>query len=372
MITLKDFEHLRTDKRIRFKDELVDGVDLTIIAYMIADTDMWAKPLSLETRGITFDTATGECLSRPFTKFFNLNENEWTQVNAFDFSHPTIVADKRDGSMLTPVLVNDKVFWKTKKSFFSDVAIHAATVAASVDGLNEWCKVMCKNNCTPIFEFTSPQNKVVIDYGEAPQFTLLAIRSNVTGDYTPLDSITSLPAGVNVIRTEVMHNSVDTFIKSIKDMSHIEGFVLTALHKETATPTMFKVKTQWYSDNHHVMTDLRERDVAVAVLNESIDDIKSLVATSGVAIDKIEAIEHRVVQQLSEIVQQTESLCELMHGIETRKEIAMLYKNNKFFSLAIRLLDDGEPDYKKFFTTHYLKVDYSLTVVYNPSFSKDA
>ena len=64
MIKLQDFNHFRTDPRVKLKTELVDGEEITIVAYMIADSKLWDQPNALETRGIAFNSD-GECISRP-------------------------------------------------------------------------------------------------------------------------------------------------------------------------------------------------------------------------------------------------------------------------------------------------------------------
>ena len=364
-LTLNDFAHLRANKMISFKEEVVDGVTVVIIAYQISTTEMWREPLALETRGITFEKETGKLISRPFEKFFNLGENDWTTLNNFIPNGYVDVRVKRDGSMLTPVLINNKIHWKTKKSFYSDVAILAAKHAETINGFNEWCELMCFYNLTPIFEFTSPDNRVVIDYGVEPKFTLLAIRDNVTGEYMNINSYTSPLNHINVIEKIDINTDIETFISTIKDMKGVEGFVITMQNRIYGNRVKFKVKTQWYSDNHRVMTDLRERDVAAAVLNESVDDMKALAAANGHDIHLLEAIEKRVTDTLQNIIEETTKLSNLINSCATRKDAAMLYKNDKYFSLAIRLCNGSVPDYKYFFEKNHLKQDFSLRVLYS-------
>lgn len=370
-LTLNDFAHFRVNKMISFKEEVVDGVTVVIIAYQISTTEMWKEPLALETRGITFEKETGKLISRPFEKFFNLGENDWTTLNNFIPNGYVDVRVKRDGSMLTPVLINNKIHWKTKKSFYSDVAILAAKHAETINGFNKWCELMCFYNLTPIFEFTSPDNRVVIDYGVEPKFTLLAIRDNETGEYMNINSYTSPLNHINVIEKIDINTDIETFISTIKDMKGVEGFVITMQNRIYGNRVKFKVKTQWYSDNHRVMTDLRERDVAAAVINESVDDMKALAAANGHDIHLLEAIEKRVTDTLQNIIEETTKLSNLINSCATRKDAAMLYKDDKYFSLAIRLCNGSVPDYKYFFEKNHLKQDFSLRVLYNPSFSKD-
>lgn len=67
---LSDFDGFKTNQMVKFKEEMVEGVSYTIISYMISDKSFWDTPLADETRGITFETDTGKCVSRPFNKFY--------------------------------------------------------------------------------------------------------------------------------------------------------------------------------------------------------------------------------------------------------------------------------------------------------------
>src|SRR5574343_1233691 len=121
-VILSDFDKFRDNPMVKFKTEIVEGKSYTIISYMIADKSFWEVPLSLETRGITFETKTGICVSRPLGKFFNVSERSDTDPAsvARDFVE---CYEKRDGSMLTPIITqNGNIVFKTKKSFYSDVA----------------------------------------------------------------------------------------------------------------------------------------------------------------------------------------------------------------------------------------------------------
>lgn len=130
---------------------------------MVADPEFWKLPLATECRGLVFDSS-GNCISRSFQKFFNLNETDETQYNVVKGKAIRQVADKRDGSLITPVLVGGNIYWKSKKSFYSDVAVDAAKNVPNE--LIPFVLSYLLDDKTPIYEYTSPQNRVVIDYGE--------------------------------------------------------------------------------------------------------------------------------------------------------------------------------------------------------------
>lgn len=363
MIKLSDFNHLRNDPRIKFKTELVDGQSLTIISYMIADSKLWTLPLATECRGITFNEQ-GECISRPLHKFFNIGEREETLIHNVDFTDADFI-EKRDGSMLIPVSINSKIHWKSKKSFFSDVAVKANQTAP--DNVLLLAKEGIAVGYTPIFEFTHPEHQIVIDYGNQPKFVLIAIRNTQTGEYLSMyqqQTIANL-YGVESIQKAPGNKSSDEMIAELETVRNFEGWVVR--HKNGMWT---KAKSKWYLINHRIMTEMRERDIALAVIEETVDDIKSMIVTEGKGITPILEIENRVVKQLESIMLETEALAAKLKATTSRKEAAE-YRHEKYFGLAILMYDGKEPDYKKYFVKNCLKVDFSLRVIYNQSFNGD-
>ncbi len=364
MLTFKDFEHLFEDKRVRFKTEEVNGQTVTIGCYMVADTNFWKLPLATECRGIVFD-AEGGVISRPFHKFFNVGETEETQLNNLTGTYE--ILEKRDGSLITPVLIGGVIVFKSKKSFYSDVAVEAnAKVPKSI---YQFSLDFCKAGFTPIFEYTSPNNRVVIDYGVEPEFVLLALRNNTTGDYIPYFKLEGMvkPYGVNLIKRYDL--SLNDCLSKVKYLSDFEGWCL----RDTGTGFYAKLKTDWYLRNHKARTGLRERDVADMVVEETFDDIKSALNIDGFDITPVEEIERKVVGDLVNLESEVNTLCNKMKSVHTVggnldfKAVALAINTNKFFGLVITLLRGKEPDYKKFWKDN-LRQNYSLKCLYNENF----
>jgi len=362
MIHLNDLQHLAADPRIKFKHEIIDNKILTIVSYMIAEPSLWKLPYAKECRGITFNDQ-GFCIARPFQKFFNINEQEETQMGNLDFTNAELY-DKRDGSMLTPVLIKNQVYWKTKKSFFSDVAILASKCVP--DNIVIYAKKMLMMGYTPIFEFTHPDCRIVIDYGSEPTFTLLAVRHMVSGKYLPYEL---LQIHSSTYHVPLIHRYDLEPIKAIHDVVSMKGIEGYVIHHKNGLMT--KIKSSWYQINHRIMTEIRERDIALAVIEESIDDIKSTIVGMNLSIDPILEIENRVFGQLKQMIQDTESLANLIQVEPTRKDAALKYKNNPYFGLAISLVNGSEANYVNHWKKFHLKQDYSLRIVYNQNFGKD-
>ena len=96
---ISDFDFLRSEPEFIFKEEL----GMTIIFYAVSLPDTFPlvvtreDALRRECRGITFDTETGDIVSRPYTKFFNLNERQETLQGEVDFNEPHRFLNKLDG-----------------------------------------------------------------------------------------------------------------------------------------------------------------------------------------------------------------------------------------------------------------------------------
>lgn len=146
---------------------------------MINSDDMEGA-IRRECRGIKF-YPDGKIAARLFHKFFNLFEKEETQLHNLNMDKKHTILEKLDGSMLHPMIFGNEIRWMTKMGI-TDVSIKAEKYIknnSKYDKFAEWC---IENNMTPIFEYTSPDNRIVISYRE-DKLTLLAVRDNYTGEY---------------------------------------------------------------------------------------------------------------------------------------------------------------------------------------------
>ena len=256
--TISDMQNIwEKYPEIRLKTEVVDGVNIGIVCYMIATPNLFDDPLARECRGVTFNLDTGEILCRPFHKFFNVAEKPETQPNLIDVNKIISMKPKLDGSMLTPVLINNKIFWKTKKSFYSSVAIKVQKwFLDNGEPLKDFILTMLQNNITPIYEFIAPDNRIVVEYSET-QLYLLELRDNYTGGYK------SPPT------TPFKNEFKDCFdlLNGVVHQEGIEGYVLRIGDE------FYKVKTKWYLDRHHLLSKFSVRAITDMVLDETIDDV---------------------------------------------------------------------------------------------------
>ena len=232
---------------IAVKEEIVDGQKLYIVSYVFIDSELWRDEKNLEARGLVFDE-NGSIVCRPFEKFFNLNENQFTQYNDLDFTGAEYY-EKVDGSMVTPVVFGDKIYFKTKKSFYSEVAQSCQQDFGDNKKLIEFCMYMKRLNMTPIFEYTSPSNRVVVDYGQEPRLTLLDIR-RADGMYMLRITVEYL---AKCYKLDIVKKYDNTSIQDIlkEDIENREGYVV-----KLKSGQRVKVKFPSYLLKHHTLNRL--------------------------------------------------------------------------------------------------------------------
>jgi len=224
-----------------------------------------------EARGIKFCSETGKILARTLHKFFNIGERDETQPHNVNWSYDLRILMKLDGSMIHPMLLNDELVYCTKMGL-TDVAVPAAEHARNhpVALYDRFCRYMISNNFTPIFEWTSRKQKIVVDY-PVDQLILIAIRNMHTGEYLPLETLENFG---HLYRIPVVQ-SYGTSISDINEFVQItrletegEGYVIRFFDGR-----MYKIKNEHYCRLHTTKEMLGlEKNVWDLALSESLDD----------------------------------------------------------------------------------------------------
>lgn len=374
---LKDIEHFRSDPRVQFKEEIIGGVEVVIPCYMIADASFWDLPYARELRGHTYRKDTGELIGVAFHKFFNVGEREETQFDKINWNNVVdYTFDKMDGSMINAVVLFSKdritaeVFFKTKKSFYSDVALEFTKWFWEQPKADEWADgivELAENGFSPIFEFFHPEWQIVINYGE-PHMWWLNTRYWDNGKYydgitnNPLPDMPKAPMEIWDVKADMADRQ--------QTVEGVEGWIVY----DHAKNELYKVKTKWYLQQHKVRTQMRERDVAELAALEKLDDVKSLVSDAGLDLSKIEVIEKSVSDDIGSIRRNVEFCVDQTAWEEVRgrkitaKEMADMYKNHVLFGIIMTKFRGKEPNYVDYFLRNILKVKYGLKNVYNEKF----
>lgn len=247
-----------------------------VVNYLVAGKDTHPPVVDRETaimrelRGLIFDYE-GNVISRRLHKFFNLGERE--DVAQIDVSKPHTVLEKLDGSMITPVRINGAIRWCTKMG----ITEVAGPVEKFVDEHQEYVKfaeLMFQFNFTPIFEWCSRQQRIVMDYPE-DKLVLIAVRSTATGFYSHYTGVEAIASDFNIPVVETMEpiSDLDKFTEELRKREDIEGIVI-----RFDDGHMVKVKTDTYVALHRAKSLLEnERDVVGLILENKTDDLMALL-----------------------------------------------------------------------------------------------
>jgi RNA ligase len=261
----------------------------TVINYVVAmaDTFNMTGPDDLggairrECRGLIFD-ADGYLMSRPFHKFFHINEREETQTHAVDMSQPHVIMEKMDGSMIRPILVDGYLRLATKMGV-TNVATDAETWLAGQDpALKAWMRQCVEDSVTPIFEWVSPFNQIVLAY-ESADLVYLGTRDNATGAYV-MDK--SCPFNT-VARYGSVEGNIADYVARQRGAEGREGDIV-----RFADGHMVKIKNDWYVRIHKTVERIVfDRNIVNLIINEEVDDVVPMLPQ--VQADRVREFELR-------------------------------------------------------------------------------
>jgi RNA ligase len=255
----------------------------TVINYAVAFEDTFAEIegesthnacIRKECRGLVFETSTGLLISRPYHKFFNVGEKPETQLNKINLYEPHVVLEKLDGSMIRAIPSKDGFRLGTRAGV-TDVSENAEAFIADKSNYDRFIRKCILMNVTPIFEWCSRKNRIVIDYPE-DQLILTGMRYNNTGLYVGYEAMKNYATAWNIPVVKAIAGD-DTDIQKVVD--HIrkwesdEGVVV-----RFDSGHMCKVKSADYVLRHKSKDSIsQEKNVINCILQDAVDDLIPLL-----------------------------------------------------------------------------------------------
>ncbi len=316
-----------------------DGYKLAAFNYFICGWNDFANPLpnrpevnAFDLRGVTFVFNKDGSLWKTFfmlPKFFNLNQVDSTQYGIVKDKEICSITEKEDGSLVAfMMLPNGKLFSKTIGSFTSEQSELAYNLLYTNEEHVLWVKEMLKTGYTPLFEYVSWDNRVVLKYAK-PQIRFIGMRDNIIGTYYSAPEIHSsfIPKDMKVV--EEVKGTLDGLIEEAKTAQGKEGWVIKFTDEQ-----LIKLKTAWYFIKHKCKEDAeRENIIIKMILDETIDDLLSQLEDKEFK-DQINQIQKIILDYFNKKSLEIEELCKLYKG--DRKEFVLKYKSNPNFSFAIQ------------------------------------
>lgn len=292
-----DFPHLTNIQQVRdaikahregdveFYEAVRDDVSIFNYTVNLIDTfrdldvadeqEAFNRKVLRECRGLIFNNRTGKVEARRFQKFFNVGERDETQMHRIDVSVPHVILEKLDGSMISPFKQNGRRYWGTKMGL-TDVSAPVNSFVADRQQYEKLAEEMARQGYTPVFEWCSRQQRIVIDY-PVDDLVLTAIRHNETGLYIPYGEQVLIARDFDVPVVRALAGNVSNmqeFLEETRGLKGQEGWVIRFENGH-----MCKVKAEEYLLVHKTKDHLtREKDVVRMVVKDQIDDLKPLLA----------------------------------------------------------------------------------------------
>ena len=297
----------------------VDGFPISIFNYRLAQFSDFNLPLenkpevkAFEMRGLTFVFNKDGSLYKRFVlleKFFNLNQVANSMYSIVKNYKIKFISNKEDGSIASFIkLPNGKIIGRSKMGFDNDQANGINRVYKTnkdINSLVDWC---LSNDIIAVFEYVSPQNRIVLRYS-SEELILLRLRDNKTGKHIDirehLDKIGSI--------------KIAPFEDDIKDLDHLIELTATQVDKEGSIVTcedefgkdfFFKIKCPWYMERHGLLTNdiYREHIIIGYILDDKIDDILGQIPEDeSEAHQRIQKIILIVKREINNLVSQINS-----------------------------------------------------------------
>lgn len=301
-----------------FKDYIVNGCVYRVFNYLLASyTDFCAED-ALEARGITFYIPGGDleptCVARPFKKFFNYKENPFTMDRRLEDVEQSFI--KEDGSIIMSYYNPDTGDFgvKSKQDFFSDQSKMAT--AWLEDNLEAKAQIekLTREGWTVILELVSPANRIVLEYPRT-ELRVLGTRHVVTGVVDTLMFDNPL-YNVPMVQGRLWRASgkFPYTEEQIYAQEGLEGYVVY-----WPDGLMAKVKTDWYKSLHHLKDSVNAtRHLVEAIIDERIDDVKAMFATDEFTMNRIKAMEDKVLPKFNNIVKTVNTFCELNKALDVK------------------------------------------------------
>lgn len=295
----------------------------TTIDYIYNDKNTFSNEYLRECRGIKFHTKTGEILARPFHKFFNLNEVEETKVENIDWDNQEFeILEKVDGSLIIPMILDDVLYFTTRAGI-TNIAKECFEWVSN--NKPEYIETIIKeilDGYTPLFEWCSRNNRVVIDYGPEPKLKSLTSRSIITGDYYLFNNYNTYD-NVDFSCIAYQDISIELFIDHTKNLVGKEGYVIYF-----SDGLLIKIKSDDYVLKHKVKSYFDfEKDVFSLIVQQKSDDFIPLLSP----IQKVLFEEYKevVLEKVIEVNKILNSLYEkvINDGCVDKKEYAVKYVN---------------------------------------------
>ncbi len=205
-------------------------------------------------RSVVVD-AEGEIVSASFKKFPNWGEKSHLWPVPTNLANANLI-EKLDGSTLIFSRYKGHTIIRTRGTVDArkqDNGYEIDILCEKYAGFIKWFETMDTIDASYIFEWLSPSNKIVLNYGDEPDMVLTAVIRHHDYSYVSQLALDALAALHDLRRPKTYsYNSVAEMQQAITDMKGVEG-ICVYFHNDQE---ILKVKSAQYLYLHRAKSDI--------------------------------------------------------------------------------------------------------------------
>jgi RNA ligase len=172
--------------------------------------------------------------------------------------------------MIAPFISDGNLYWGTKMGK-TDLSQQPEQFVSDKPHYVDFVTTMIKNGKTPIFEWCSRKQRIVLDY-PVDKLYLVGIRDMETGNYSSYDELKQLACKYSIDLVGYYADritDINIFINHTKDLVDEEGYVVVF-----ENGNMLKIKADDYVKIHKCLDGFRyEKDIIKIIVNDDLDDV---------------------------------------------------------------------------------------------------
>jgi hypothetical protein len=303
----------------------------------------------------------GEVISAGFPKFTNWGENPDHFPVPNSLKHCTVV-EKLDGSLLIVSKYNGQYILRTRGT------VDAFTMANGHEleiFKNTILSKLADNNDTwdysVLFEWLSPINKIVLNYGDEPSWRLIGFINHINYSLAQQDMLDAMAKKYGFDRPPTYtFSDVQDLLKDVDQWRGKEGVVVYSKNDQM----LHKCKSEWYLKLHYLKSELSNIEKVIDVwLEQGMPDYQTFYNYIFTTFDyelaeQVKSMISRICDAKKEVdmivIGMNEFVNNRLKTLPTRKlqaeQVISAYGITNRASFLFKLLDGkslGKEEYKK-------------------------
>ncbi len=285
-------------------------------------------------RGLVLDSE-HMILSKPFSKFFNLNEVPETTISNLPAEVP-LITEKLDGVLGILYPEKQKPAIASRGSFESEFAIWATDwIQKKGFSLDDF-----KRGYTYCFEIVYPGSKIVVDYKGRSELVLLAVLSNENKH-----ELNHVEEAQRLNISYAQEFRFDTIDQAEKYLSELQGIDQEGFVCRYSNGLRLKLKSEDYRRLHKILTGFSAKDVWEALRQgKTLDDLLNIVPDEF--YQWVKKVESELQQAKYNVDDDAKAVYKEAIKLPTRKEQALYIlksiqgKNRGLGGVVFSMLDE--------------------------------